>query len=201
MRILLILISCCLLGVSCTSGRKAIHPEYQPQLTKTTPVFQEGMTEAVFRGGINLYKHYFSGIFALKKESEEKYRMVLMSEVGMTLLDLSFTTHDFQLNYCIEPLRKQALLKLLVHDFLLLAAAPTSENLKQIKKKGEPEFYKNKVCRDFYYFREGKMVEITSKTFLNRTRIQFSEMNTGSANLIQIQHRPVKLRMELKRIK
>jgi hypothetical protein len=169
-----------------------------------TPVFREGTNEAVFRGGIDLYKHYFSGIFALKAETEEKYRMVLMSEVGLTLLDLSFTSKDFQVNYCIEPLQKKALLKLLYHDFLLLTESPKPEGLRPAKKhRKHPELtrYKNIDCRDFYYFEDGKMVEIVSKAFLNRTHIQFSEMELRSANSIQIQHNPMNLGIMLKRIR
>lgn len=45
------------------------------------------------------------------------------------------------------------------------------------------------------------MVEIVSKGFLNKTDIQFEEIKEGSAKSVQIQHRPVKLKMELKRIK
>ena len=201
MRILLILISCCLLGVSCTSVRKTTGTENMSFPASKTPVFNEGMTEAVFRGGMDLYGKYFSGIFALKMESEEKYRMVMMSEVGMTLLDMTYTANDFQLNYCIEPLQKKALLKLIYHDFLLLTIVPKPDRIKRKVKKTEFVFFRNKDCRDFYYFKEGQMVEIISKAFLNRTRIQFSEMNMGSANSIQIQHKPVKLRMELKRLK
>jgi hypothetical protein len=201
MRILLVLISCCWLGVSCTSGRKTVSTENWSLPTERTPVFSEGMTEAVFRGGIELYDHYFSGIFALKKEPEGKCRMVLMSEVGMTLIDISFTSKDFKVNYCIEPLRRKGLLKFLYYDFLLLTDVPGPEGLILKKRKEELVLYKNKNCRDFYYFEEGKMVKIVSKAFLNRTRIQLSEMKMGSADSIQIQHRPVKFGMMLKRIK
>jgi hypothetical protein len=172
--------------------------------TERTPVFREGTNEAVFRGGIDLYKHYFSGIFALKAKPDEKYRMVLMSEVGLTLLDISFTSKDFQVNYCIEPLQKKALLKLLYHDFLLLTEFPKPEEFEPAKKhekKRELNIYKNIDCRDFYYFEDGKMGEIVSKAFLNRTHIQFSEMEMRSANLIQIQHKPMKIRIMLTRIK
>jgi hypothetical protein len=130
--------------------------------------------------------------------------MVLMSEVGITLLDISFTSKDFQVNYCIEPLQKKALLKLLYHDFLLFTEFPKPKELepaKKLEKKRELTIYKNMNCRDFYYFEDGKMVEIISKAFLNRTLIQFSEMEMRSANSIQIQHKPVKLGIMLKRIK
>ena len=203
MRILLFLISWCLLCVSCIPLRNASGMKIPSPKEVRTPTFGGDMTEAVFHGSMELYEHHFSGIFALKKESEEKYRMVLMSEVGMTLLDFSFTSKDFQVNYCIDPLRKKALLNLLYRDFLLLTVSPKSESLKQGKEQFEQAqfiLYKKEKSRDFYYFEKGTMVQIVSKAFLNRTDIQFVEMKEGMADSIKIKHKPVKLRMALKRI-
>ncbi len=137
-------------------------------------------------------------------EAENQYRMVLMSEVGMTLLDMSFTDSSYHLNYCIEPIKKKSFLKLLHHDFLLLTIAPKRGELQAKKSKGNIEkvaLYKKKGSRDFYSYKQGFMIGIVSKAFLNRTNIQFEELNAGVANSIQIVHRPVKLRLELKRIK
>ena len=169
-----------------------------------TPLFPEGVNQSVFRGSIHIYKHYFSGIFALKMEADDKYRLVLMSEVGMTLLDMSFTSEAYLLNYCIDPIKKKSLFKLLHRDFLLLTQAPKRGDLqfkKSCRVKEEQTLYKKKNTRDFYTYKEGIMQEIVSKLFFNQTHIQFEELNDGVANSISIQHRPVKLKMNLKRIK
>jgi len=203
MRILLFLISCCLLCVSCITGRNALSVADISLSEVRTPVFGDNKTEAVFHGSIEVYEHDLSGVFALKKESEEKYRMVLMSEMGMSLLDLSFTSRDYQVNYCIDPILKKALLNLIYHDFLLLSVAPKPESLKQGKRQNAgTQFisYKKKDSRDFYFFDKKSMVQIISKAFLNRTNIQFAEINAGIADSIQIRHNPVKLKMALKRI-
>lgn len=204
MRALLVLISSCLICISCSINRSVSGLQKQVLPVEKTPLFEKGVNQAVFRGSINIYKHYFSGIFALKMESEEKYRMVLMSEVGMTLLDMSFTPEAYHLNYCIEPIKKKSLFKLLHHDFVLLTQAPKQSDLQVRKSRGDKEYdalYKKNESRDFYYYKEGTMLGIVSKVFLNRTHIQFEELNAGVANSIRIQHRPVKLKMELKRIK
>lgn len=203
MRILLFLISCCLLCVSCITRRNALSVVDISLSEVRTPVFGDNTTEAVFHGSIEVYEHDLSGVFVLKKESEEMYRMVLMSEVGMSLLDLSFTSKDFKVNYCIEPIRKKALLKLIYHDFLLLTEVPKPESLKSKKRQNAgAQFisYKKKDSRDFYYFDKKTMVQIISKAFLNRTTIQFAEMKAGMADSIQIRHNPIKLKMALKRI-
>ncbi|MGZ2369679.1 hypothetical protein ACXR6G_07815 [Ancylomarina sp. YFZ004] len=204
MRVLLVLISFCLLCISCSTSRPATSLQKQVLPVESTPLFAEGVNQSVFRGSIHIYKHYFSGIFALKMEADDKYRMVLMSEVGMTLFDMSFTAEAYHLNYCIEPIKKKSLFKLLHHDFLLLTQAPKQANL-QVRSsccdKEEQTLYKKKNTRDFYTYKEGTMQEIVSKAFLNRTHIQFEELNAGVANFISIQHRPVKLKMNLKRIK
>lgn len=203
MRVLLVLISSCLIFISCSTNRITPTIQNQELPEERTPLFEKDINQSVFRGSINIYKHYFSGIFALKMEAENKYRMVLMSEVGMTLLDMSFTDSSYHLNYCIELIKKTSFLKLLHHDFLLLTIAPKQGDLQAKKKKGNIEkiaLYKKKESRDFYSYKQGAMIGIVSKAFLNRTYIQFEELNAGVANSISIQHRPVKLKMNLKRI-
>lgn len=200
---LLILISWGFLLVSCATGRNALDTENTKLQFSNSPVFGDELTEAVFRGSIEINKHYLSGIFALKKESEENYRLVFMSELGITMLDINFSSEDYQLNYCIDFLEKKALLKLLYHDFLSLTETPDPARLIQMKsKKDKAEFIKFKKdnSRDFYYYESGKLKEIISKAFFNRREIQFLEMEANISNSIKIQHRPVKLKMKLNRI-
>jgi hypothetical protein len=200
---LFILISWLLLQVSCIAGQNTLNVEINPSNINGIPVFTNGTKEAVFRGTMEVYKHYYSGIFAVKKEAVEKFRVVLMSEVGMTLLDFSFDTNVFEVIYCIEPLNKKGLLKLLYHDFLLLVNTPNPKELKQQKCKcdnAQSMLFKKKNNRDFYCFENGEMKQISSKKILNHTLIQFQGMKTGAANLIQIKHSPFKLKMELTRI-
>lgn len=203
MRKLLVLISWCLLGVSCMTGRNATHTAEPRPGEAHLGVFSDGNPEAVFHGGINVYKHHFSGIFALKQETSEQYRMVLMSEVGMSLLDMSFTPLGYQINYSIEPLRKKALCNLLYQDFLRLSMAPPTGSLKPVKKHSEKEqfiSYRKEKSKDFYFFEKGTMVRILSKGFMNRTDITFAETKSEMADSIHIIHWPVKLEMALKRI-
>jgi hypothetical protein len=200
---LLILISWLLLQGSCIAGQNTLNVERNPFNINGIPVFTDGTNEAVFRGTMEVYKHYYSGIFAMKKEAVEKFRVVLMSEVGMTLVDFSFDANVFEVIYCIETLNKKRLLKLLYHDFLLLLNTSNSEELKQKKCKthnAQSILIKKNNSRDFYCFENGEMTQISSKKCLNRTLIQFQDMKTGAANLIQIKHSPFKLKIELTRI-
>lgn len=203
MRVLLLLISSCLICCSCGTSKIATDQTDIGIISDKTPFFREGEDQSVFRGGINVYKHYFSGIFALKQEAENKYRMVLMSEVGMTLFDMSFTNDTYKLNYCIEPIKKKNLLNVMYNDFLLLAKAPKKQNLRLKNKKclNGIQVFKEFGDRDFYFYKDGVMNKIVSKNFLNRTKIEFNELNDGVSNFIRIQHSPIKLKMELKRIK
>jgi len=202
MRKLLLLISWCILAVSC-STQKTLETSNNSTVSTFIPVFGPNATEAIFRGTIDVNGKHFSGIFVFKKISENKFRAVLMSEVGMTLLDMSFTPKDFTVNYCIEPLSKKGLFKLLYHDFKLALDEP---GLQQLKRKKNHEnvsktiLYKKKDTRDFYYFADGTVIKILSKSFYNNTEIQFEGINDGKADKIKIQHKPVKLRIELTRI-
>jgi hypothetical protein len=203
MRKLLLLISWCILTVSCSTQQKILETEINPTVATFIPVFGIDETEAIFRGTIDVNGKYFSGIFVFKKLAANKFRAVLMSEVGMTLLDMSFTSKDFLVNYCIEPLSKKGLFKLLYHDFKLALDEPGPQQLKRKRNHDidtKTMEYKKKDSRDFYYFADGTVTKILSKTLYNKTEIQFEGMNGGKADAIQIQHRPVKLRIELTRI-
>ncbi len=201
MRVLLSLTSLCLICFSCSVGRKIEVTDKQPILLNATPVFRGSTSEAVFRVSIDLYSHYYSGIFVIKKESGEKYRLVLMSEVGMTLLDMDFSSENYHVNYCIKPLQKKSLLKLLVKDFLLLTTTPGNEKVLSVKKVGENQYLiKNNSGRNYYFFENEGLVKIISNSLINRTLVQFAELNSGISNSIQINHSPVKLKMLLKRI-
>lgn len=200
MRVLLVLISSCLICISCGTNRTVLKIPNK-RVEERTPLFKEGLNQSVFRGSISIYKHYFSGIFALKQEDENKYRMVLMSEVGMTLFDMSFTSDSYYLNYCIEPIRKKSLFKLMHKDFLLLIRAPKQEDLKLKNEVDAISKYRKKGSKDFYFYENTVMRKIDSKGYFNRIHIEFNEQENGVSNSIQIQHRPIKLKMELKRIK
>lgn len=201
MRVLLVLISSCLICISCGTNKSAFELSNSKRVEEKTPLFKEGLNEAVFRGSISIYKHYFSGIFALKQEADNKYRMVLMSEVGMTLFDMSFTSDTYHLNYCIEPIRKESLFKLMHQDFLLLVKAPEQEELRFKNEKEMILEYQKKESRNFYFYEFARMQKIESKGFFNRIQIEFNEQENGVSNSIQIQHRPIKLKMDLKRIR
>ena len=201
MRVLLVLISSCLICISCSTNRTASKLSNSKRVEERTPLFKEGSNEAVFRGSISIYKHYFSGIFALKQEDFDKYRMVLMSEVGMTLFDMSFTSDTYQLNYCIEPIKKKSLFKLMHQDFLLLVHAPKQEDLKFKNEAEAISKYQKNESRDFYFYENALMQKIDSKGFFNRIHIEFNEQENGVSNSIKIQHWPIKLKMELKRMK
>ncbi|BAX82452.1 hypothetical protein [Labilibaculum antarcticum] len=201
MRVLLVLISSCLICFSCSTNRTASKLSNSKRVEERTPLFKEGLNEAVFRGSISVYKHYFSGIFALKQDGIDQYRMLLMSEVGMTLFDMSFTSDSYDLNYCMEPIRKKSLFKLMHQDFLLLVKAPKQEGLRFKDEEKAILKYQKKESRDFYFYENTLMQKIDSKGFFNRIHIEFNEQEKGVSNSIQIQHWPIKLKMELKRIK
>jgi len=203
MRKLLLLISWCVFTVSCSTQQNFSKTENSSIHSSFIPIFGTDATEAIFRGTIDVSGKYFSGIFVFKKLADNKFRAVLMSEVGMTLLDMSFTHKDFYVNYCIEPLSKKGLFKLMYHNFKLTLDEPARQNLKRKKNLDidvKTMVYKKKDSRDFYYFADGTVTKIMSKTLYNKTEIQFKGLNDGKADAIQIQHWPVKLRIELTRI-
>jgi len=92
--------------------------------------------EGVYDMQIDRKKDHFSGILSVAEESKGVYRFALVSKMGGTLIDMRIseqpnaknTAHPTSgktiwpsdLIYCVKPLNKKAILKLLERDFRLL---------------------------------------------------------------------------------
>ena len=92
--------------------------------------------EGVYNMQIDRKKDHFSGILSVAEESKGVYRFALVSKMGGTLIDMRIseqphakntahppsgkTIEPSDLIYCVEPLNKKAILKLLERDFRLL---------------------------------------------------------------------------------
>lgn len=200
MKILLKLISSCILLILFSCSTYNNYSEANILLNKQTPVFNKTVNQAVYRGSIEIFDKYYSGIFAFKKLNKTNYRLVLMSEVGMTLIDISFNDSEYKINHCIEPLNKKSLLNLLKTDFLLLANFPSKIKYKKINKDNFI-IIKDYNNRHFYSFDNNQLIEIEAKSIFNKVTISFGDVQNGLAKNINIQHRPLKLSIDLKRIK
>ncbi len=80
---------------------------------------QEGL---IYRSTFNFRKHHFSGLIVIKAEIED-IRILFMSELGPTIMDLRLTRSDMEAVKIVEWLNRGAFLTQFEHDLRLLLLA------------------------------------------------------------------------------
>lgn len=166
----------------------------------TVPYFSNSDTDYVYKANISVYGNELTGIFIAKKINETTHRVVFTTEFGNKLLDFEISENDFKVNSIAEELDRKILINTLKNDFRLLLR-------KQYLIEEQFENAKDKV----YKSREGNMYNFlfVSKTnkkqykivHSSRTKekisISFDSENDIFAERIILQHRNIKLKIEL----
>lgn len=166
----------------------------------TVSYFSNSDTDYVYKANISVYGNELTGIFIAKKINETTHRVVFTTEFGNKLLDFEISENDFKVNSIAEELDRKILINTLKNDFRLLLR-------KQYLIEEQFENAKDKV----YKSREGNMYNFlfVSKTnkkqykivHSSRTKekisISFDSENDIFAERIILQHRNIKLKIEL----
>lgn len=76
--------------------------------------------EHIFRAHISAFKKELSGLLVVKKINEQLHRVVLTSDFGNTLFDLSIYKDKYETNYVMPDLDNKIILNFLGRDFSYL---------------------------------------------------------------------------------
>ena len=79
-----------------------------------------GERTLLYRTKIDFDDKHYSGILVIKEISQDDFRIVLMTEVGMKLFDLGLDASTFTVHDCFPALNRKILLSMLESDFRLL---------------------------------------------------------------------------------
>lgn len=166
----------------------------------TVPYFSNSDTDYVYKANISVYGNELTGIFIAKKINETTHRVVFTTEFGNKLLDFEISENDFKVNSIAEELDRKILINTLKNDFRLLLR-------KQYLIEEQFENAKDKV----YKSREGNMYNFLFVSKTNKKQykivhssltkekisISFDSENDIFAERIILQHRNIKLKIEL----
>ena len=125
-------------------------------------------------------KHHLSGMLIVRRMPNEEIRFLATTYFGLSIFDFSLQGETFKVNSCIEPMRKENILKLLENDLKNLFLS--SKNIR-VKKKSST-FERRISGRGF-----GKSV-FTLSEYLN-----------GEPEQVQIKHPWIRLTIQLNRLK
>ncbi|WP_454881100.1 hypothetical protein [Sphingobacterium detergens] len=152
--------------------------------------------ERLYRATIRFYKKEFSGMFVAKRINQHEHRIVLTSDLGNTLFDMTIAKDKHQVNYIMQDLNKKIIINTLVKDFRTL----TQVNY--------PITYQDSSSRQFLstmdgkrYFLDlndqGKLAKIeTASKYKPKLKIQLSTDSIGKLDKFSIQHHGIKLQMD-----
>ncbi len=180
-------------------------PLNQLQVTRPFDV-SEGL---VYKAGVDLYDHHFSGFFMIRQTEERQYRVVFTSEMGVKLFDLLFDKQAFEVVYCFEKLDRKAVIKRLRRDLrmLFMVEYDGRERAEVYRKEGE----KNKILKlagedgwNYYFLDEASKRPVHMENtglFKVRAVASLGDHQEGVPREIVIDHKEVDLKLRLEQVR
>lgn len=144
------------------------------------PIIKAHAASQKYNMQLDFMKHHLSGMLIVRRMPNEEIRFLATTYFGLSIFDFSLQGETFKVNSCIEPMRKENILKLLENDLKNLFLS--SKNIR-VKKKSST-FERRISGRGF-----GKSV-FTLSEYLN-----------GEPEQVQIKHPWIRLTIQLDRLK
>ena len=77
----------------------------------------QGESSQKYNIQLDFMKHHMSGMLIVRRMPDNEIRIVASTYFGLSLFDFSLHDDQFNVNSCIEPMKKEKVLKLLEMDF------------------------------------------------------------------------------------
>lgn len=162
--------------------------------------FSDPDQDYVYRAGITVYGNELSGLLILKKTAASSHRVVLTTEFGNTLWDMTIFPEGYQKHSVVPSLDKKIILKTLANDMSLLVC----ETFKTHKKsrEGDGYLYGGKFDKKnlFVWVTTEKIIKkITlASQFKEKLNVYFEANSATFAEEIVIEHLTIPLQIRLK---
>ena len=175
------------------------------------PLFYGDTSAHVFNTKINILKNYFSGLMVIKPMRGGSYRVIFMTEIGLTIFDMEFfnagntSGEKYKLHYCFEALNRGVVTRALGNDIgLMLMNYLPAERVKILSDQDNSQkiFKLKDRCRHDYYFYEDKTNRLSqimqSSSLLKKVKIDFyNNTKANDPDSIRISHYNFNFNMQL----
>lgn len=162
----------------------------------------------LYKAGISVYGHYFSGLYLLKKQpADTSYRVVMLSEFGLSYFDFTYKNQSLKLESVQEFLNKPLLIKLLQNDIKLwFNTIDCSSEVKEFKPKSPyVHAYKFKYKSDkyYYFYDQNKQLSLIKKKegWFGKAIINIGSYENGIPKTLEIKHKRGKITTNLTLLK
>jgi len=193
---------------SCSNPYKNLpKTELQPNQIQEIPYalpFSENTF--IYKTDITFYKNDISGLLIIKKTGENIYRIALTTQFGLKIFDFELNNGKLKVEYCVEYLNKNLILKTFESDFNLLLLQNNFDKLMVIEnpqsKQKIWQFIDGKYT--YNYIEHANSASIENIYFKKRNsekiRVELDNHKNDIPGNILLEHQNIKLKMNLKRI-
>jgi hypothetical protein len=201
--ILLLLASGC--SVTLFSGLKprSVGPE-QP-----VSWFASDTGHFLFNTRIGLMKNHYSGLTIIKPDSTGSYRMAMITEVGLKLIDMELVPGNNKphVYYVMDALNRKMLIRTLSSDLNLMLinhGAEVRSTMKTDRKKDTRVVRFNGACRKYDYYLYPELVKPQTAYSISgirrKVKVDFYSHNGSEIDSVKMAHSGLKLTIDLYRI-
>lgn len=194
----------CLFLVSCslTTTKNAKELPLNQKVFEN-PYFADVNKDYVYKAKIDVYGNYFGGIMVFKKLGNEHHRMVFTTEFGAKIFDFEFKNQKFIKNYVVKKLDKKIIINTLRKDFQLLLQEKHDINAKFVR--GQKYLYRSNYNKKWKFCVENATTQqlekiIYAHKFKEKIIISFQNITDNVAREIALQHKNIRLHIDLKMI-
>ncbi len=149
------------------------------QSPKLPPMVEVRVTSERYNMQLDFMKHHFSGMLIVRQLPGNEIRILATTYFGLSLFDFSLHGETFTVNSCIEPMKKEKVLKLLEGDFKNLFLTSSRARVKEKSSTFEKR--------------------ITGK-FFGKSVYALSEYMDGNPTRVLIKHPWIRLKIQLDRL-
>lgn len=164
--------------------------------TVQNPYFSELNEERLYRATIHFYGKELTGMFVAKRISQDDQRIVLTSDLGNTLFDITISKDHHVINYVMQDLNRKIILNTLIRDFKALTQPDYHIDHQDLTHR---EFLSIHADRRYFLTIDDQgilsSIEIASK-YKTKFEIQFKTDSLGKLDRFQIKHHGIKLNMD-----
>jgi hypothetical protein len=184
------------------------HKQKEPAETLPEYWFHADSGYFLFNTGIDLMKNRFTGLMVVKPGSNNSYRVIFITEVGLKIFDMEFfPDRNTQVHYIMEAMNKKALVKTLINDMSLVLM----NNLPGMQpalysRKNSPDYvfrYKTGHLKTYYHLTgvAGKpYMALQTGCITNKVKADIYGNYITGVDSVKIEHFNFRLSIKLQRI-
>jgi len=173
--------------------------------SKIIPLFKAEHERYLLNTSITIFRKRFSGIMIIRPYTDNHYRVVFITEMGLKIFDMEFPeSGNIMMHYCIDALNRKTIIKTLQNDIgLMLNWQGDNKKMTELtdKKSGTTVLkFKKKNKRDFYYINKetGNTDRILQTGIITKkVNLLYYKNKQNTIDSININHYNLKLNIHL----